>query len=341
MIVQNALNKAKNFLAKALQFNLFASLISLPFLVSWGLPISILSPIGNLVFAPFLTIFLLVSSLLFFCEILHIPNGILALLLNYITIIWGKSLGFGSKYWLIGFPSPKYIWILAIIPLATLAIIQFKKFSRTKIIIAMALLYVLSGLLLGYKTQPTITTINCPNGTVDLVHAEGQTVLVDHGSIGWQQSADTWVEYNLTQSLIKLVGSMTIDHLVLLRPTKTLFSAVSQMSKILKVKNVHLVRWDGKLEKREWMAFKEMLKTLKTMNVNFKRLTDNETSISLGNTTRIDIKPTGKTIRKGLEAVHPIFSVTVKQHNKLVSLGKTAKIPKKSKPRRTINSSGA
>src|SRR5438552_892464 len=95
-----------------LQF--FLMLISLPILISWGLPISLTTIFGNFFFTPFLTLFLLLSSLLLFFEIAHIPNYFIAYLLDFITRVWYFLLTFDKKYWLIGFAKPSLIVLFII-----------------------------------------------------------------------------------------------------------------------------------------------------------------------------------------------------------------------------------
>ena len=45
---------------------LFLTLISLPILIAWGLPISCISPIGNMIYNPLLCIFTVYRTALFF-----------------------------------------------------------------------------------------------------------------------------------------------------------------------------------------------------------------------------------------------------------------------------------
>src|SRR5258708_38016064 len=95
----------KSFL-KSIQLQLFISFISLPFLIGWGLPISLLTPISTLIFGPFLTCFLLISSLIFFLELFYVPNSIFIWLLENITHIWLMCLNLEQRTWLIGFTKP-------------------------------------------------------------------------------------------------------------------------------------------------------------------------------------------------------------------------------------------
>ena len=62
------------WLMRTIYVQLYLSLMSSPILIYWGLPVSLASPLGNILFNPLLVVFLFFSSLLFFTELLHIPN---------------------------------------------------------------------------------------------------------------------------------------------------------------------------------------------------------------------------------------------------------------------------
>lgn len=87
-MIRTALKKIGPWIGKFLYLQLFISLIAFPLLLCWGLPISLLSPVGNLIFGPFLTVFLFLSSMLFFTELLYLPNGWIASVLDTFTQSW-------------------------------------------------------------------------------------------------------------------------------------------------------------------------------------------------------------------------------------------------------------
>src|SRR5438445_4320197 len=99
-------------LLKSVQLQLFISFISLPFLIGWGLPISLLTPFSTLIFGPFLTCFLLISSLIFFLELLYLPNALFIWLLELVTSIWLACLNLEQRAWLIGFTKPPIIVLI-------------------------------------------------------------------------------------------------------------------------------------------------------------------------------------------------------------------------------------
>ena len=96
------LKRAEKLLVRSIQLQLYLTLISGPILVYWGLPVSVASPLGNILFHPLLTAFLFLSSLIFFCQILHIPHGIFVYALqktshsfHYLLGSWLTTMAYG------------------------------------------------------------------------------------------------------------------------------------------------------------------------------------------------------------------------------------------------------
>src|SRR6185436_7137348 len=122
-----------------LEIQLFITLCSLPILLAWGLPISLASLLGNFVFAPFLTIFLLLSSLLFFGQLCNIPCSFVAQALELVTDFWFWCLQWGSRDLLCELPCPPLVVSLALLA-ASIAIAMYRKFTQYQRIIAFACL---------------------------------------------------------------------------------------------------------------------------------------------------------------------------------------------------------
>src|SRR5581483_8866671 len=76
-------------------------------------------------------LFLLISSLIFFSEFLHIPNTWFMWLLEHITSFWNTCLSYHQSWWLIGFSKPSLSWLIAIV-LVTLAILHAKQITTAQ-----------------------------------------------------------------------------------------------------------------------------------------------------------------------------------------------------------------
>lgn len=307
------LKKIINYILRFLQLQLFLSLMALPILLCWGLPLSLLSPIGNLIFAPILTLFLLFSSLLFFTQLLHIPNGWLAWALELITNIWLYCMQADSHPWLFGFAKPSTFFLI-LIPILAIVIVHLKHIKNMLHSVAC-----LSLLLIGscfyikwvYTKTHDIQTLDCNRGQLHIVHENKQLVVIDPGVIGQRISAPSWIEYTLIPHLIKTSGKTTINHLVLLQPGAVLFEAIATLCEKIKVKNIYLICWQGSLTRHEWAKFFAMKRICKEAGTQIHRIGYKEITLELSPYNKINITPLKDMISQK-EITYPAIKVHCK-----------------------------
>lgn len=236
-------NKALSFI----HIQLFVSIISLPILVSWGLPISGMAPVGNLLFGPFLTIFLGVSCIIFFTELLYIPNSIFIWCLEYITSCWQMLLGCGSKTWLLSFSKPSPWFFIGILS-ATIAIIYHKQLQdRRTSSICFSLLLMISYAYLVFLNTPNyaIAQIPCNNGEITIIKTPTSFSIIDTGILGRRISAPSWIEYSLLPTVRSTYGINSIDTIVLLAPGIVTFNAITELIKMVPIQHIYLPIWKG------------------------------------------------------------------------------------------------
>jgi len=325
------LRKATNWILRFMQVQLVVTLISLPILASWGFPISMLSPIGNLAFTPVFIVFLLISSLIFFFEILYIPNNFLIYLLKIITNSWLYIIPDNNQQFLVGFTKPPFLF-LVIVPIATFAILKVKKIDTVKkSILSLSLLFILSCLYLKTINKPKelIKHIACNKGEVTFIYHKNKTVLIDPGFIGQRISADSWVQYTLLPEITKSCGKTSIDHLIVMQPGKITFEAIQTLIKSLVIKNVYLIVWDGTMTKSAFRSFFMMRDEAKKNKTNLKRIGNYETTIFLSDTSTIVIKKRDK-ILKYHDATYNALRVTCNIDNQTFKIY-SAKYKKKQK----------
>ena len=293
------LDKAKNWLLQFMQIQLLVSLASLPILTNWGFPISLLSPLGNILFTPVFILFLLLSTIIFFTELLYIPNGFFIYLLQKITTKWLALLPAGKSIFIVGFTKPPIIFTI-LVPLTTLAIIYFKKInSIKKRILCFTLLFACSCAYLKIINRPTkfIKKIACNGGNLTLIYDKKKKILIDPGFIGRKISADSWIEYSLSPEIIKLCGSTSIDHLILLQPGKSLFEATKKICETLHVKNIYLPYWEGDMKKNALRSYFKMKLAAESNKSCLRRLSDKKIeTIFLTDATHVTIQSTDQKI---------------------------------------------
>ena len=204
-------HKAFEWFVTFVQVQFFLSLISLPILIAWGLPFSLMTMIGNLIFAPFLTAFLLCSSLVFFTEILHIPNSFCIWLLEKATTIWLWCLQWNSKTWMIGFK-------LSVLPFAIIAailaiiILQHTHWGQRT---PSALLYTLLFWIILSTNKilsiPSEVSVTCNKRTVSVHNKDDKLIMIDNGGLGEKINPSSWISYTLMNTLTQQFGTVILD----------------------------------------------------------------------------------------------------------------------------------
>ncbi len=255
-------NKIRFLVPRALryiQLHLFITLFSWPLLMHWGLPLSYASMVGNLIFTPFLSSFLLLSSLIFFCELLYIPTTPLIILLELLTKIWTGLLSFGSRSWLVSFAQPSYLLAVAL-PVGACALVQYKKLlSPLKSTISLILFTILTGLFLKIplKNETKITTVPCFSKELIVFTSSGKTALIDPGPLGRTIGAPSWVRYTLVPTLIKQ-GVPQIELIICTCPSSTTFRALTALVEAFAVKKIIMPAWKGKLFNTGWASWEAL-----------------------------------------------------------------------------------
>lgn len=295
-IESNRLLRIKNWLLRYIQVQLFITIATLPLLVYWGLPISLMSPVSNLLFAPLLMIFLLLSSLIFFTQLLIIPNHWLIVCLEQLTTLWSTILHYGTSSWLISFATPpKYIFLLMLI--AAFALLQSRSLSspaRSSACFALLLIVTIGYLKYQSPIGATVMHLECNNGQLTIIRSNNQTVVIDPGVLGRRYSSNSWVEYTLIPELNKQFGTGVIDHLIIMQPNKLIFETVEKLCQCTTVKNVYLVFWNGQADKCLLRKYISLRNVIQNQQNNLKRIGYRRESIRLSKTDRLTIKPLPK-----------------------------------------------
>ncbi|KKQ10659.1 MAG: hypothetical protein US22_C0058G0005 [candidate division TM6 bacterium GW2011_GWF2_36_6] len=264
-----------NYITSFLQAQLVVSIISIPILVGWGLPTSLMTFVGNLIFAPVLIAFLIISSLIFFTQILRIPNQLLISILKIISHSWISFLELGKRSWLYGFYKP-HTAILILIPIFSFGILYLIRFRSTlfkTITMATLLFSVVLGLTIFPYFAHKHTTKCFADGKLMVDIDENFKVkFVDNGFFNKHQSVDKLVDYDIRQFLIKNTGNINIDSLVLLRPGYRTFKAGSECCSKLNIRELSLPYFDGsKFKKHAWHEYFNLKKTAEEKGVNILR----------------------------------------------------------------------
>lgn len=264
----NTLTKWRQSFLKSMQLQLFISFISLPLLIGWGLPISILTPFSTLIFGPFLTCFLLISSIIFFLELLYLPNTWPIWCLEFVTNAWLACLNLEQRAWLIGFPRPPLL-ILLFIPLIALAAVHSKKISSLAMRVGL-LAFLLVGTCVILKlfpySYPSIETIACNNGTITLINHNKTLIMIDPAFIASKPSYESYISYTLLPEIIQKTGRMSIDHLIVFKFNTRILDALQFLATKITIKHLYIPAWKGKIPSHTWRSYAKLKKNVTSCN---------------------------------------------------------------------------
>ncbi|MGA9530917.1 MAG: hypothetical protein WBQ73_03465, partial [Candidatus Babeliales bacterium] len=221
-----------------IKLHLFVTLFCSPILIGWGIPISLISPLGNFIFHPFLILFLFFSTLTFFSELICIPNALFITALDYTTKLWISLLQTVPYNSLIGFKKPPLFFLISItfctlaIPLLRSEKVQWFSYC------SLTLLLILSCSVPHY--QGYHHRLPCNKGTVSFMHHNGKVIVIDPGYMGQKSSATSWARYTLLPEIIQKTGQTTINYFILLQPSYFALKALSILGTITNIEVVVL-----------------------------------------------------------------------------------------------------
>lgn len=301
------------WLSRIIQTQLFVTLISLPVVTWWGIPVSLLTIVGNTLFTPALSCFLLLSSLLVVTELCHVPNMILVKLLDMLTESWLWILECAGKNWLVAFPQPPLWWCI-LVPIGAISCIKYAK-TRMMSIVFLASLTVGSCtyLKIVYSPKKLRTEIPCGKGNVHLVRNSGITCLIDPGYTARMSDPTNWVDYTLMPTLIKTAGSMTIDHYLLIRPTVRTLKAVHYALNQMTIKHLYIPVWKKTTTTSKTLArtFMQLKTKCITEKICLHRLTSKPTTIALAQDTTITITAVQQKVHKNSSSITPLKATLI------------------------------
>jgi len=321
--------KAKDFLTIALYYllsffeqQLFLTLVSCPILVAWGLPISLAVALGNLLFFPLLTVMLILGSVIFFTELLLVPNHFFCWLFDISAYVWFALLQMGDKEWLIAYATPNIMISLALVILSCWTMTRGLVKDRLKRICGLSILLFLWLSYCSYnRSDKSIWSIVTQSGKkLTVVNYPKKRLLIDQGALASTRNPLAWVNYTIIPELIKNQGLLEIDEIIILNPSTMLFKVLALLCNKMKIKIISMPSWKGSLKNNDWAAWQELMEAIKKNNMSLKFITK-PTIISLGNNEQILCTPTAKKINKNRYIyADTIYSLSLDQHDQSLKL---------------------
>lgn len=233
-----------NAFLKLLYLQLFMMLIAAPILLCWGLPISLLSPVGNLIFSPFLIGFLVLSTLIFISELCCIPNQWLIFMLEKLSTLWATVASYGTEQAFLVLPTPSLV-LLFLIPVGTLIILHYKVATEKIALKIMALLLLCLLMVVCIRYTHTLTpashTLDHSRNPRKLVCIDNQICLIDPGTRKKTADSQKWINYTLLPKLAQLYGTQKIDLFIALKTTASTLELADALCKRNIIKKIVMI----------------------------------------------------------------------------------------------------
>jgi hypothetical protein len=247
-------SKIVPWLLNALELQLFLMVTSLPILVCWGLPVSLLGLFGNILFTPFLCLFLGLSACICVLGIFQVKIMYLATLLNYLTDIWYGIMQYADKWVLIYMPQPSCILLL--LPIIALVLLYFHPRSyRSQIIriIGIAMILILTQLVWRIAHIPYRYTLGKNQCVIDK-NSEG--LIIEYCSKA-PRNNEQWIRYTLIPACAKNFGTLYCSVFEIKRLTPTMIDFTQGIIKEFSPRRVQYCWCSDEGLKRSWNCMLE------------------------------------------------------------------------------------
>lgn len=233
--------KIINKIAQAFFIQAVLTVVSTPLLIAWGLPIALLGPIGNLIFTPFLLLFLALTIIITACELLNLPDQLIITALELLTNLWLKLTNWGPKNSLVGLPkSTLFFFSLVTIVTIFLALLTNKSQFK-KILVGSILIMLLGGSYFKYfpKLQAQELVVTHQKYNLQIIYKDQKIYLIDQERLlAHVHQPVAWCEHTLKPILIKNFGDSPIAELNLVKPTTRIKNLASEIQKNLDIKRI-------------------------------------------------------------------------------------------------------
>lgn len=273
-LFESSVSWLPRWLLQAAALQTFLTLISLPILVAWGLPLSYLTPVGTLLFTPILTIYLWCALAVFFTALCAIPNLYCIAALQCVSNCWLWILGIIKTPLQIGFVCPPMA-LLVCIPISAFALVWYLR-GRTLKLLTSSLVALLFGwvFLLRALPQEKTITVTHPNGkSISAFHNHNRVTVIDCDSCCSSMiDSSNWIAYHALPGITKQTGAAHIDDFIVLHPRQRTFEALATLVQKGIVHNIYVPYWQGQIPLNAWIAYKKLQKMVAVYDYTFTRM---------------------------------------------------------------------
>jgi hypothetical protein len=274
----------KRYLVSYTQMQLIITVVAVPILIGWGLGYSVMSLVGNLIFTPFLVIFLMLSSLMLFAHLLGIPHDFLTMFVNKVTMLWSWLLQQGSPSWLIECAQPPWCVLIAI-PVSAYVMLRHKFFSTygKRVSVLCFLIVCCYGICYmqrccNYRGPQTC----CLDEKLYITCNDDHTLtIIDAGYFARKKSIEKAIAYEVRPWITKKYGAVHIKELRMKTVTIGGLKAAHHLSTIWPIDSIWVPYFTKKISKATWHAFFTLRETALAKHIKWLRYAHKSTNACL------------------------------------------------------------
>lgn len=229
------------WVAYALVVQLFLLSLSFPVLVSWAIGFSPLVFVGNIIFTPFLTIFLALSAFVFLFEGFGVSAYYLCYSLDFVAHLWIYLMRLAPDVALIACPDAP-LWVLLIMPLGSSVLVWTYGFKDIFKILAALVVWVsviFFGIKWGFTPVSKNVPVPCGSKMVHIIKNNDLITLYDDQlALSSRSCTQSWIDYTLSQALIRHLGATTIDSITVKKITPGVKKCSQQIAQKYRCKKI-------------------------------------------------------------------------------------------------------
>lgn len=227
----------------ALFLQAVCTLVSAPILYGWKMPYAKFSPIGNLIFAPFMGAFIFLSAIIFLFSLINLfPWPIIKGFEKFIDL-WTMFLRCGRTGWLT-IPGKIVMSIWGVGALGLCLLIYYRTtIARIRQALIIWLLIFTNMLMLQnffYLKPYKKAFLSKGKGTIIAIQDYQGVRLTDSGLFGRTQAVDKFIIFNLRPFLLQNFGHTKIKALTLKSFSARAMQAIVWCSKFFKIQEINL-----------------------------------------------------------------------------------------------------
>ena len=223
--------------------NAASYIFAAPILLWWGMTQSSMSLVGNIVFAPFLALFILLCSLIMGLSLFGSTSWIVNAPLEHLTQFWMQCLRLGTKGFLHGQKAHPLIFLITIgiVLLTGWGITR----SATKKRLALTLLcgYAATALALCLPLTTSSTQLINRSGGLKISQEQAASVtLRDEGYLKGLRNASKNISFNVKRHLMQQHGTLCIDEIELTQVTPGTLRSLNELVVVARIKKIRMPR---------------------------------------------------------------------------------------------------